>query len=248
VIVIDPLEAGEQHFALVDRRIEAPVPIDVGIDDEIGRLRDDHLVVDDGDAERRDERRLLHERMRLVGPAIVIGVLEHDDAVAVGLAGMVAAIADALGDPDAAIAVDVDVGRVVEERRRGPQGHLESVRHLEDVERDANGLAHRSLGRLGRRGRRRLLRRRRERLLRSAGAEDQREHHRYSKNASSRHLCPPLSERSCATTLDQTCAGRKASWKSIALEDEPYTLIGFARAARIAPTPLRRRFDPFHRA
>ena len=41
VIVIDALEAGQQHLALVHRRIEAQVAIDVGVDDEIGRLRDD---------------------------------------------------------------------------------------------------------------------------------------------------------------------------------------------------------------
>ena len=64
VVVIDALEAGQQHLALVHRRIEAQVPIDVRVDDEIGRLRDDDLVVDDRDAERRDQRRFLHERMR----------------------------------------------------------------------------------------------------------------------------------------------------------------------------------------
>ena len=111
VVVVDALEAGQQHLALVHRRIEAQVAIDVGVDDEVGRLRDDDLVVDDRDAERRDQRRLLHERVRAVGLAVAVGVLQHDDAIAFGLAGVMRAVADALGHPDAAVAIDVDVGR-----------------------------------------------------------------------------------------------------------------------------------------
>ena len=140
--MVDALEAGQQHLALVHRRIEAQVPIDVGVDDEVGRLRDDDLVVDDGDAERCDQRRLLHERVRAVGLAVAVGVLQHDDAVALGLAGMMRAVANPFGHPDAPVAVDVDVGRVVQQRRCGPQRDFEPVRHLEEVERNLRcGLA-----------------------------------------------------------------------------------------------------------
>ena len=112
VVVVDALEAREQHLALVHGRIEPQVAIDVRVDDEVGRLRDDDLVVDDGDAERRDERRFLHERVRAVGLAVAVGVLQHDDAIAFGLAGVMRAVANAFGHPDAAVVVDVDVGRV----------------------------------------------------------------------------------------------------------------------------------------
>ena len=136
MVVVDALETGQQHLALVHRRIEPQVAIDVGVDDQVGRLRHHDLVVDDGHAERRDERRLLHERVRAVGLAVAVGVLEDDDAVALGLTGVVRAVADAFGDPDAAVAIDVDVGRVVQHRRGGPQRHLEAVRHLEEVKGD----------------------------------------------------------------------------------------------------------------
>ena len=139
VVVIDALEAGQQHLALVHRRIELQVPIDVRVDDQVGRLRDDDLVVDDGDAERRDQARFLHEGVRAVGLAVAVGVLQDDDAVAFGLAGVVRPIVDAFGHPDAAVAVDVDVGRVAEQRRRGPERDFQPFGHLEQVERNLHG-------------------------------------------------------------------------------------------------------------
>ena len=74
--MVDALEAGEQHLALIHCRIEAQVPIDVGVDDQVGRLRDHDSVVDDGDAERSDQRGFLYERMRRVGLAVVVRVLK----------------------------------------------------------------------------------------------------------------------------------------------------------------------------
>ena len=114
VVMVDPLEARQQHLALVHRRIEPQVAIDVGVDDEVGGLRDDHLVVDDRDAERSDQGRFLHERMGTISFAISVGVLQHDDAIAFRLPGMVGAVANTFGHPDAAVPVDVDVGRVVQ--------------------------------------------------------------------------------------------------------------------------------------
>ena len=78
----------------------------------------------------------LHERVRAVGLAVAVGVLQHDDAIAFGLAGVMRAVANAFGHPDAPVPVDVDVGRVVQQRRRGPQRDFEPVRHLEEVERN----------------------------------------------------------------------------------------------------------------
>ena len=140
VVVIDPLEARQQHFTFVDCRIEAQVPIDIGVDDHVGRLCDDHLVIDDGDAERGDEARFLHERVRAVGLAVAVGVLQHDDLVALGLARMVGAVANPFGHPDPPVAVDIHVGGVAQQRRSGPQGHFEPVRHLEKVERKLHRL------------------------------------------------------------------------------------------------------------
>ena len=68
VVVVDALESCQQHLAGVDGRVEAAVAIDVGVDDQVGRLRDHHLVVDDGDAQRGDEAGLLHEGLRVCRP------------------------------------------------------------------------------------------------------------------------------------------------------------------------------------
>ncbi len=63
VVVVDALEARQQHFANVDTGVEPEVAVDVRVDDQVWRLRDNHLVVDDRHAERCDERRLLDERV-----------------------------------------------------------------------------------------------------------------------------------------------------------------------------------------
>ena len=179
MIVIDALEAAQQHLALVHRRIEAQVAIDVGVDDEIGRLRDDDLVVDDRDAERRDQRGFLHEGMRRIGFAVVVGVLQHDDAIAFGLAGMMRAVADPFRHPDAAVAIDVDVGRVVQQRRRRPQRDFEALRHLKEVERNPHRLQRGRLARLRRRGRG---------LLGCDGPEHEDEHQDVRGRRQSRHV------------------------------------------------------------
>ena len=199
VVVVDAHEPGQQHLALVHGRIELQVAVDVGIDDEVRRLRDHYLVVDHRDAERRDQRRLLHEGVGAVSLAVAVFVLQHDDAVAFGLTGVMGAVADALGHPDPAVAIDVDVGRVEQHRRRGPQGDLEAVGDLEDVERNLDrlagpGLTGRPLWR--RRLRRRRLSRRRlsglygmrsVRLLRRDGHEHHHEHCGQRRDGGSTH-------------------------------------------------------------
>ena len=112
MIVIAPVETRQQHFALVDGRIEFPVAVDVGVDDEIRRIRDDDLVVEHRDAERRHQRRLLHEHAGRIGAPVVIGILEHHDAIALRIAILVAPVVHALGDPDAPLRVDVHVGGI----------------------------------------------------------------------------------------------------------------------------------------
>jgi len=46
------VEAGQQHFALVHRGVILPVAVHVGVDDQIRRLRDHHLIAEDRDTER----------------------------------------------------------------------------------------------------------------------------------------------------------------------------------------------------
>ena len=133
--MVDALESGQQHLAGVDGRIEAAVAIDVRVDDQIGRLRHHHLVVDDGDAQRGDEAGLLHEGLLAVGLAVTVRILEHHDAVTLGLTRVVRAIPDALRHPDAAVAIDVDVGWIEQQRRFRPEGDLEPVGQREELER-----------------------------------------------------------------------------------------------------------------
>ena len=192
VIVVDALEAGQEHLALVDRRVEDAIAIDVGVDDQIGRLGDDDLVVDHRHAERGDERGLLHERVGRVSLAVVIGVLDDDDPVAFGLTGVVRTIADAFGDPDPAVAVDVEVGRVAQHRRGGPERHLEALRHLKEVQRNPDGLGRRGRRALGG-GRalgRGLWRRRHGGLLRHDGQQQHHQHRVQRRKGKSTHMSP----------------------------------------------------------
>ena len=195
MVVIDPLEASQEHFAFVDRWIETLISINVRVDDEVGRLRDDDFVVDDRDAQRRNQRRFLDERLGLVRLAIPIGVLEHDDAIAFGLAGMMRAIANAFRHPDAAVTIDIDVGRVVKERRCRPERDFKPVWHLEEIERDLGWLRGRCLRRLRwwRRGRLTTLHRgRAEGLLWHDDGQHQDEHHLQPRESLSAHMCLPL--------------------------------------------------------
>ena len=64
----------EDRAAFVDARIEFSVAVHVGVDDEIGGIGNDHLVVDHGHAERRNEAGFLNERGGLVGFALGRGV------------------------------------------------------------------------------------------------------------------------------------------------------------------------------
>ena len=135
MIVIAPVEARQQHFALVDGRIEFPVAVHVGVDDEIRRVGDDDPVVEHRDAQRRHQRRLLHEHARGIGTPVVVGILEHHDAIALRIAILVAPVVHALGDPDATLRVDVDIGGIAQLRRLRPHGHFETRGHGEDLER-----------------------------------------------------------------------------------------------------------------
>ena len=134
--MIASVETGEQHLAFIHGGIEFVIAVDIGVNDQVRRLRHDDFVVDDRDAERRDEIRVLHEGRDLVGLARALGVFEHDDAVAFRAAAGVAAVVHALGDPHAAVLVDFEIGWVVEQRRRGPHGDFETIRRGEHFRRN----------------------------------------------------------------------------------------------------------------
>ena len=116
------VEAGEEDLTFVDGGVEFEVAVDVGVDEEFGRLGDVDDVVEDGDAEGGDEGFFLDEGVGGVGFSVAIGVLEDGDAITTGAASVVAAVVDSFGDPDAAGVVDVDVGGVVEVGGGGPDG------------------------------------------------------------------------------------------------------------------------------
>ncbi len=151
VIVLTTSEAGQQHVAFVHRGIEHAVAVHVGVDQQVGRLRDHDLVAEHRDAERRGQVWFLHEHRGLVGHAIAIGVFQYHDAIAGLLATTLAAVVYALSDVHPALGVEVDVGRVVQQRRGRPQRHFKFVLRGEDLrghEGDAagHGILFRRLG------------------------------------------------------------------------------------------------------
>ena len=151
VVVLATGEAGEQHVAFVDARFEHAVAVGVGVDQQIRRLRDHDLITEHGDTERCSQERLLHEHRGLVGHAVQIGVLQHDDAIAFLLTIGLAAVVHAFGDVHPTLRIEVDVGRVVQQRRGRPQRHFEFIRRSEELRRhhgDAavDGVLLRSLG------------------------------------------------------------------------------------------------------
>jgi len=70
-----------------------------------------------------------------VGLSVAVLVLDHDNAVSLGPTPMMSAITHALGDPDASVGINVDVGGVVEERRTRPERDLETLRQFEKLQR-----------------------------------------------------------------------------------------------------------------
>ena len=139
VVMVAAVEAGQEHLALIDLGVEDAVAVDVGVDDQVRGLRDHDLAVDMGHAERRDEIGILDEDRGLVGLAGAGRVFEDDDAIAFGSAALLAAVIDAFGDEHASTLVEVDVGRIEELRRGGPDGDLETFGHGEEFGRDQRG-------------------------------------------------------------------------------------------------------------
>ena len=134
--MINTIEAGEEHLAFVDGGIEFQISVNVGVNDECRSAGDVNFIVDDGDAERGEEGFLLHEDVALVGLAVAIGVLEDHNAIAGGVFAFVAAVVVRLGYPDAAVGIDVHIGRVAEVGGLRPEGDFEAVGHGQHIQGD----------------------------------------------------------------------------------------------------------------
>ena len=126
VVVVVPVEPGEQDLALVHPLVEYGIPVDARVDDQVRGLGYDDPVVDHRNPEGGDEFLFLNEDVRTLGNAVAVLVLDHDDPVTVGL-GPSSPVVASFRNPDASLVVDVHVGRVVKERRLCPEGDLQSL-------------------------------------------------------------------------------------------------------------------------
>ncbi len=129
MIVITAVEAGQQHVTLVDRRIVFSVAIHIGVDDDIGRVRHDNLVIEYCDSQRREQRRLLDEHGVLVGFPVSIRIFENDHAVTLRILARVTPIIQRFGDPHSTLRIHVDVRRLPEEWRLRPERDLKIIRN-----------------------------------------------------------------------------------------------------------------------
>ena len=84
-------------------------------DKDFRRTRDDRppagALTDHADAQSRINVAALMEDGLLVSLAVAVGVLQDEDAIAVGAGVFLATIVRHLADPDAAGGIDVDVRR-----------------------------------------------------------------------------------------------------------------------------------------
>ena len=139
VVMILAAEAREESLLLVDGGVEFAVAIHVGVLRDGRGVRDVDDVVDHGDAERRGPIGILDERLDGIGEALALGVAEHDHAVTLGatLAALViGTVVDAFIDPESALGVEIDVGRVGQHGRTSPERDLETFGQLEDAGRE----------------------------------------------------------------------------------------------------------------
>ena len=135
VVMVLAAEAGEESLLLVDGGVELAVTVHVGVLRDGRRVRDVDDVVDDGDAERRGPLGVLDEGLDGISEALALGVAEHDHAVAFGAtltALVVSTVVDAFIDPEAALGVEIDVGRIGDLRGSRPDRHLETFGHREE--------------------------------------------------------------------------------------------------------------------
>ena len=139
VIVLGFFKAGEKDLTRVDLGIKLQVAIHIRVDDEVGRVRDDDDVIENGDTEGTFEAGFTNKNVAGVGLAVAIGVFQNADAVALAGTAGVTAVVDALGDPNAALGVHVHVRGVEKHGRRGPNRNLKTVGDGERFGRDEIG-------------------------------------------------------------------------------------------------------------
>ena len=132
VIVVDAAPSAQQRLPRHDA-----VVLVLRVHEQIRRLRDDDLVAEHRDSERREHFGALIEHFSGVRLAVTIGILQDHDAipgkVVLRLALQVAAIVHGFDEPHPPALVDVEIGRIHEQGLAGPQGHFEPRRDLELV-------------------------------------------------------------------------------------------------------------------
>ena len=101
VVVVFPVEPGEQDLALVHPLVKYGIPVDVRVDDQVGRLGYDDPVVDH-QSRGGDEFLFLNEDMELSATPSPSLSLDHDDPVTVGL-GPSSPVVASLRNPDASL-------------------------------------------------------------------------------------------------------------------------------------------------
>ena len=119
------LKAREENLALVYLGVELRIAVHVGVDDYVRSGGQHDFVVE----HRQSERRVAglgfgNENVRFVRLAVAVGVGHHDDGLAIRHPWSLVVV-DALGQPDAALWVDVHRDRRKEQGRLGPHFQLE---------------------------------------------------------------------------------------------------------------------------
>ena len=139
VVVVAPLDSGEQKLALVG----LAVAVGIGQHEHIRRTGNDDLVAEHADAQCGVDARVLVEHSLLVRGTVAIGVFENHHAIASRLENPPLlkrrAIIHAFGEPDPPAFVDVHVGGVANHRFGGEEGSFEALGHSEAPDRFAGG-------------------------------------------------------------------------------------------------------------
>ena len=133
VVMLASIETREQHRLLIRRRIIDTIVVNVGIKNQIRRLRNDNLTVDVRHAQGRFQINILGEDRHLICFASTGGILKDDDTVTFFAATGLAAIVDAFGDIHATAFIKIDVGRIKNLRRSRPDGDLETFWYCEHL-------------------------------------------------------------------------------------------------------------------
>ena len=132
MIVVDTAPSAQQRLSRDDA-----VVLVLRVHKQIRRLRDDDLVTEHRDSERREHFGTLVEYLSRVGLAVAVGILQDHDAipgkVVLRLALQVAAIVHGFDEPHPPALVDIKVGRIHQQWFARPQGHFEPWGNLELV-------------------------------------------------------------------------------------------------------------------